>query len=50
MNKEWHEQNVLGSNQNLEKRIAWHIEHEKNCNCRAMPESIRKEILKRKLQ
>ena len=47
MNKEWHKQNILGSNQNLENRIAWHIEHEKNCNCRSMPDSIRKEILKR---
>ena len=49
LNKKWHEENVLGTNQSLEKRITWHLEHEKHCNCRKMPESIRKEIQKRNL-
>ena len=49
LNKEWHQKNVLGSNQPLEKRINWHIEHEKYCNCRAMPISIKNEIMKRKM-
>ena len=50
LNKQWHQQNVLGKNQPLEKRIIWHLEHEKNCNCREMPKSIRMEIEKRKLK
>ena len=49
INKEWHENNILGSNQPLDKRIKWHLEHEKFCNCRTMPKSIREEIKKRKL-
>lgn len=49
INKEWHEKNRLGTNQPLEKRITWHMEHEKNCNCRTMPQSIREEIKKRNL-
>jgi hypothetical protein len=49
LNKEWHEKNILGSNQPLDKRISWHIEHEKFCSCREMPQSIRAEIIKRNL-
>jgi len=48
INKEWHQKNVLGSNQPLERRITWHEEHEKHCNCREMPQSIRNELNKRK--
>ena len=50
VNKVWHEKNILGKNQPLERRIIWHLEHEKNCNCREMPKSIRDEIKKRNLK
>lgn len=34
----------MPKNPSPEERIKWHIEHAKNCNCREMPDSIRKEI------
>lgn len=47
-NKEWHLNNKMPKNPTLEQRIAWHIEHEKHCRCRKMPDSIKKEIRKAK--
>jgi hypothetical protein len=32
----------------LEQRIAWHIEHQKNCACRDMPEKLKQAINKQK--
>jgi hypothetical protein len=34
----------------MEQRIAWHIEHKKNCGCRDMPEKLKVEIKSRKLE
>lgn len=48
LNKEWHLQHPMPANATLDERIAWHIEHEKNCMCREMPDKIREEIKKRK--
>lgn len=39
-NKEWHQNNRMPKNATLEQRIAWHIEHSKNCDCRKMPAKI----------
>jgi hypothetical protein len=47
INKAWHSKHVLGQNAPLAKRIAWHLEHQKHCRCRPMPESIKAEIKKR---
>ena len=33
---------------NTDQRIAWHLEHKKNCGCRDIPEKLKKEIAKRK--
>jgi hypothetical protein len=44
INKEWHLKNKMQKNPTLEERIKWHIELAKNCTCREMPDSIRKEI------
>lgn len=44
LNKEWHEKNRMPKNPTLEQRIAWHIEHQKHCDCRQMPDSIKKAI------
>ena len=44
INKEWHLENKMPKNPTLEERRNWHIEHSKNCSCREMPESIKKEI------
>ena len=37
INKEWHEQNRMPPKAPLEERLQWHLEHEKNCNCRPIP-------------
>ncbi|MGE5804264.1 MAG: hypothetical protein ACM34M_00605 [Ignavibacteria bacterium] len=47
INKEWHLNNLMPKNPTLEERISWHIEHSKKCNCRKMPESIKKEAERR---
>jgi len=44
INKEWHLKNKMPKNPTLEERTNWHIAHSKNCTCREMPDSIRKEI------
>ncbi|MBN9036546.1 MAG: hypothetical protein J0H53_10775 [Rhizobiales bacterium] len=43
-NAEWHRAHRMPKNPTVEQRIAWHREHAQNCNCREMPESIRKLI------
>lgn len=48
LNKEWHLANPMPKNATLEQRIAWHIEHKKNCACRDIPEKLKLEIKKRK--
>lgn len=48
MNEKWHRENEMGDNPSLEARIAWHLEHVKNCGCQPIPGSIRAEIRKRK--
>lgn len=48
INKEWHLRHPMPKNATLDQRIEWHIEHSRECSCREMPESIRKEIKKRK--
>ena len=47
INKDWHDANRMIKNPTLEQRIKWHLEHEKNCQCRPMPEKLREEIKNR---
>jgi len=47
MNKEWHEKNKMPKNASDDQRIAWHIEHSKNCSCRPIPNGIL-ELMKEK--
>ncbi|HME52077.1 MAG TPA: hypothetical protein VKM55_07655 [Candidatus Lokiarchaeia archaeon] len=49
INKEWHASNKLPRNAKLDDRIKWHLEHEKNCGCRSIPENLKEEIKKRGL-
>jgi len=48
INREWHEQHRMPDHATLDQRIAWHIEHAKNCQCRPIPGNIMEEIKKRK--
>ena len=40
LNKEWHLAHRMSANATLQQRIAWHIEHQKNCSCRPIPEKL----------
>ena len=48
INKKWHELNPMPKNPTLEERIQWHVSHARACKCREMPESMVKEIRKKK--
>jgi hypothetical protein len=47
LNAEWHNANPMPKRPTLEQRIAWHIEHQKNCSCRPVPAGLRDELRKR---
>jgi len=44
INKEFYLAHVMPSNPTINQRIYWHIEHQKNCNCRPIPEILSIEI------
>jgi hypothetical protein len=44
INKEWHLKNKMPKNPTTKQRLKWHIEHEKNCSCRPMPEKLKNQI------
>ncbi|HSW88417.1 MAG TPA: hypothetical protein VLG12_04605 [Candidatus Saccharimonadales bacterium] len=44
INREWHEENRMPKNPTIEQRIAWHTEHQKNCNCRPIPPKLQEKI------
>jgi len=50
INKQWHEANLMPKNPTIEQRIAWHVQHQQACGCREVPETIKAEIKKRKIQ
>ena len=44
LNKEWHLVHKMQKNATMQQRIDWHIEHQKNCRCRPIPQKILDEI------
>lgn len=44
LNAEWHRAHVLGSGAPMDRRIAWHIEHARECGCRPIPTSVQRAI------
>jgi hypothetical protein len=48
INREWHLNNKMPKNPTLEQRVQWHLEHEKNCQCRPIPEKLLQEIANKK--
>ena len=44
INNKWHLQHKMPKNPTIDERIQWHLEHEKNCQCRPIPPSLRKKI------
>jgi len=47
INKVWHEKNPMPKNPTLDQRVAWHVEHARNCECRKPKGKILAEITKR---
>ena len=44
MNEAWHRKNRMPRNATMAQRVKWHKEHARECGCREMPESVRKDI------
>jgi len=44
MNAQWHKLHVLARGASLERRIAWHREHQRRCACRPVPPALAKQI------
>ncbi|WP_203532425.1 hypothetical protein [Muricauda sp. TY007] len=49
LNKNWHIANKMPKNPTVDERIVWHLEHQKNCGCRDIPEKLKLEMKKRGL-
>ena len=47
INKEWHLKNIMSKNATFEDRVKWHLAHQKNCNCRPIPEKLLEEMKKK---
>jgi len=45
INESWHSEHKMPKNSTLNQRVSWHKAHEKNCDCRVMPENLRKIIM-----
>ena len=50
INKEWHLAHPMPKNPTLLQRIAWHINHAKQCACRPIPEKLKEEMERRKMK
>lgn len=50
INREWHLKHPMPKKPTLDQRIEWHLEHNRRCGCREIPESIVSEIKKRKIK
>jgi hypothetical protein len=46
VNAEWHRTHRMPKNPTMDERIKWHIEHEKYCRCRPIPETVLEAIKK----
>lgn len=46
INKEWHLKNRIPENPTFKERVKWHLEHQKNCNCRPIPRILLEEMKK----
>jgi len=47
MNKSWHQRHKMPKNATTDQRLAWHLEHQKQCACRPMPKSLRSLVTRR---
>ena len=47
INKKWHDSHRMPKNANMSQRLKWHLEHTRECGCRAIPQTVLTEILRR---
>ncbi|MDF3026577.1 MAG: hypothetical protein K0S23_884 [Fluviicola sp.] len=47
INKEWHLKNKMPKNPTENERENWHLEHEKNCDCRPIPTKLKEKMDKK---
>lgn len=47
VNKEWHLRHIMAKNPTFEQRVRWHLEHQKHCSCRPIPEKLLAEMKKK---
>jgi len=47
INSDWHSANRMPENASMSQRMKWHLEHARECGCRAIPQDILEEILRR---
>ncbi|MFZ2025689.1 MAG: hypothetical protein WAV30_00145 [Microgenomates group bacterium] len=49
INATWHLANKMPKNPTLDERVAWHVEHARQCKCRPLHGKILEEIKKRNI-
>lgn len=50
LNREWHAAHRMPARATLEERIAWHLEHQRHCRCRPIPEKLLGEMKRRRIR
>lgn len=48
-NREWHLKHRMPVNATFEQRVKWHLDHQKNCQCRPIPAKLLEEMKKKGL-
>lgn len=46
INKKWHEKHRMPKSPTFEERVKWHLSHQKNCNCRPIPDKLKERMKK----
>jgi hypothetical protein len=44
MNRDWHQQHKMPERATAAERIAWHIDHARNCGCRPIPKQLLEKV------
>ncbi len=47
MNEGWHSAHPMPKDPTFDQRVAWHMEHARECGCRPMPDTLKREIERR---
>ncbi len=50
INAEWHRAHRMPKNPSLDQRIAWHLDHARNCGCREIAGKLKDEMKRRGIE